>query len=45
VAGFFLVAVVVIIAESAREWIAVLSGRKARVSSEVPYVATAIAGD
>ncbi len=37
VAGFFLVAVLVILADSAREWWAVLSGRKLARSSEVPY--------
>jgi carbon starvation protein len=37
VAAFFLVAVVVILVSSAREWMAVLSGRKPAVSTEVPF--------
>jgi carbon starvation protein len=37
VAIFFMVSVVVIIAASAKEWFAVISGRKAAVSTEVPY--------
>ncbi len=37
VTTFFLCSVIVILAASAREWIAVLSGRKAAVSSEVPF--------
>jgi carbon starvation protein len=37
VAAFFLVAVVVILTSSIREWMAVLSGRKAAVSTEVPF--------
>jgi carbon starvation protein len=37
VALFFMVSVVVVIAASAMEWFAVISGRKAAVSSEVPY--------
>jgi carbon starvation protein len=37
VAAFFLVAVIVIIAESAREWIRALSGRAVRGSTEVPF--------
>ena len=47
VAGFFLLAVVVILADSAREWWAVLSGRKVARSSEVPFggAAVATAGD
>ncbi|MGZ8492729.1 MAG: carbon starvation CstA family protein [Gemmatirosa sp.] len=46
VAGFFLVAVLVILADSAREWIAVLAGRKPARSTEVPYTPSpAMAGD
>ena len=37
VAGFFIVSVLVILVSSAFEWWAVLSGRKAAVSSEVPF--------
>jgi len=37
VAAFFMLAVIVILAESAREWWSTLSGRKAAVSTEVPY--------
>ncbi len=39
VAGFFMISVIVILADSIREWWAVLSGRKAMVSSEEPYTA------
>jgi carbon starvation protein len=46
VAGFFMIAVIVILADSIREWAAVLRGRKAAVSSEVPFHArVAVAGD
>lgn len=44
VAAFFLISVVVIIAASVHEWWAVVSGRKPAVSSESPYVATALVG-
>jgi carbon starvation protein len=37
VAGFFMVAVVVIILESARVWLAVVQGRKPATSTEVPF--------
>jgi carbon starvation protein len=37
VAAFFMISVVVIIADSVREWLAVTSGRKTVVSSEVPF--------
>ena len=40
VAGFFMVCVVIILIESVREWIRVLSGRKQAVSSEVPFMHT-----
>ena len=45
VAGFFMISVVVILAESIREWTAVLSGRKAAVSSEVPFEGAVAMGD
>ncbi len=46
VAGFFMLAVLVILADSAREWLAVLQGRKAAVSTETPFQARAlVAGD
>ena len=45
VAGFFMVSVVVILAESARDWIAVLRGRKPAVSTEVPFEPAIAAGD
>jgi carbon starvation protein len=46
VAGFFLVSVLVILADSAREWIAVLRGRKPARSTEVPFEPrAAYAGD
>jgi carbon starvation protein len=47
VAGFFLLAVVVILADSLREWIAVLGGRKPANSSEIPFDRSlgAVAGD
>jgi carbon starvation protein len=47
VALFFMASVVVILADSMREWTAVLSGRKAAVSSEHPFetVPVAVAGD
>jgi carbon starvation protein len=47
VAGFFMLAVVVILADSMREWIAVLRGRKPAISTEVPFQqrVVAVAGD
>ena len=45
VAAFFMVSVVVIIAESLREWMAVLGGRKPAVSTEVPFEPAVVAGD
>ena len=45
VAAFFMVSVVVILAESARDWIAVLRGRKPAVSTEVPFEAAIATGD
>jgi carbon starvation protein len=43
VAAFFMVAVVVILADSMREWWAVIGGHKAAVSSEVPFdIGTAV---
>jgi carbon starvation protein len=37
VAAFFMIAVVVILADSAREWVAVVRGRKPARSTEVPF--------
>jgi carbon starvation protein len=37
VAAFFMISVIVIIADSIREWSAVLGGRKPVISSEVPF--------
>jgi carbon starvation protein len=46
VAGFFMLAVIVILADSFREWYSCLAGRKQVVSSEVPFEAAAmVAGD
>jgi len=46
VAGFFMISVVVILADSLREWAAVLGGRKPALSSEAPFQArVAVAGD
>ena len=46
VAGFFLIAVVVILADSAREWWAVLGGRKPARTTEVPFsTPSPVAGD
>ena len=47
VAAFFLAAVLVILADSIREWTQVLRGRKPAVSTETPYVArlAPLAGD
>jgi len=44
VAAFFLIAVVVILGASIREWLAVINGRKAAVSSEVPFQQTQLTG-
>jgi len=43
VAAFFMVSVVVILADSLREWISVLGGRKPAVSTEVPFEPIAVA--
>ncbi len=40
VAGFFMIAVIVILADSAREWVAVVRGRKPARSTEVPFEAS-----
>ncbi len=40
VAAFFLISVIVILADSMREWIAVISGRKPAQTAEAPYVRT-----
>ncbi|HEX4684604.1 MAG TPA: carbon starvation CstA 5TM domain-containing protein, partial [Gemmatimonadaceae bacterium] len=46
VAGFFMLAVIVILADSVREWYSCLGGHKQVVSSEVPFEAAAmVAGD
>ncbi len=46
VAGFFMLAVVVILADSLREWMSVMRGRKPAVSTEVPFEpSVAVAGD
>ena len=45
VAAFFMISVVVIIAESVREWTAVLGGRKPATTTEVPFEPAALAGD
>ncbi|MEO6876849.1 MAG: carbon starvation CstA 5TM domain-containing protein, partial [Gemmatimonadaceae bacterium] len=45
VAAFFMISVVVILVASITEWIAVLSGSKPAVSSEVPYSAIPATGD
>ncbi len=42
---FFMVSVVVIIADSAREWTSVLRGRKPVISSEAPFEPLPAAGD
>ncbi|MEQ1691069.1 MAG: carbon starvation CstA family protein [Gemmatimonas sp.] len=44
VAAFFLISVVVILADSMREWIAVISGRKPAQTAEAPYVRTQLVG-
>jgi carbon starvation protein len=43
VAAFFLVAVIVILGDSIREWVAVLSGRKPARTSEAPFEETKLA--
>jgi len=46
VAAFFMISVVVILADSVREWAAVLRGRKPATSTEAPFQArVAVAGD
>ena len=46
VAAFFMISVVIILADSIREWAAVLRGRKPALSSEAPFRArVAVAGD
>ena len=45
VAGFFMLSVVVILADSAREWFSVLGGRKPAISTEVPFEPVPVAGD
>jgi carbon starvation protein len=46
VTAFFMISVIVIIAGSAKEWYAVVAGRKPAVSTEVPFEPrVAVAGD
>ena len=45
VAAFFMISVVVILAESIREWTEVLGGRKPAVSTEVPFDGAVAMGD
>ena len=45
VTAFFMISVVVILADSLREWTSVLRGRKPAVSSEAPFEAVPVAGD
>jgi carbon starvation protein len=46
VAGFFAISVIVILADSAREWMSVIRGTKPAVSTEVPFEGrVAVAGD
>jgi carbon starvation protein len=45
VAAFFMISVVVILADSLREWTLVVRGRKPAVSTEVPFEPLAVAGD
>jgi carbon starvation protein len=50
VAAFFMISVIVILADSAREWVLVIRGRKPAVSTEVPFEPlepqpAAVAGD
>ena len=46
VAAFFAISVIVILADSAREWLSVIGGRKPAVSTEVPFQGrVAVAGD
>ena len=42
VAAFFLISVVIILADSMREWYRVINGRLAPCTAEAPYVATAL---
>jgi carbon starvation protein len=42
VAGFFVLAVIVILADSIKEWVTVLSGTRKAVSSETPFVQSTI---
>jgi carbon starvation protein len=43
VAGVFIIVVVLVVVMSVREWFLVLSGRKAPVSRETPFVETSLA--
>jgi carbon starvation protein len=44
VAAFFIVCVIVVLVASVREWLLVLSGRKARVTTEISFEAAASPG-
>ena len=44
VAAFFLISVIIILADSIRTWYAVLSSKSAPISSEAPYLKTALVG-
>jgi len=44
VAAFFLISVIIILADSIRTWVSVLSSKTAPISSEAPYVKTALVG-
>lgn len=43
VAGFFMISVVIVIAASASEWLAVILGRKPAISTEIPFEPRAVA--
>ena len=45
VTAFFMISVVVILADSIREWTSVLRGRKPAVSTEAPFEAVPVPGD
>ena len=44
VAAFFLISVIVILADSIRVWLSVISGRKPAETAEAPYVRSALVG-
>lgn len=43
VAAFFMISVVIVITASAREWLAVVGGRKPAISTEIPFEPRAVA--